>query len=136
MINAEEYVQCLNIVDSINQEVFDLFTEKNGYGTDPIDNSHCFEQNSNCFIEEYPLLSMTTNGQAVIIEIYGIQIWNSEDDDRPYIDENADDSEKIDLRVFIKNQVEAYLNRIHQIHKCLSEYNYFKDSGEVPSCVE
>ena len=41
---------------------------------------------------EYFDLTVSTNGFCSIVEFCGIQLWSSDGDDRPYIDESDEDA--------------------------------------------
>lgn len=51
-------------------------------------------------VSHHYMLEFMSNGDACLIEFMGIQVWNSEDDEREYDDDKDDFAESIDKFVF------------------------------------
>ena len=70
------------------------------------------------FIEENPPLILKTTGNCVIIQFVGVEIWNSEDDERPCmsIDPNSD---LIPLEQWIESEVMRVLAIMSDFHAIL-----------------
>lgn len=65
------------------------------------------------FLEENQI-SFNSNGDTVIINFLGVQLWNSDDDPREYLDEILC-IYKVTLRDFIKGRIIETINTISQI---------------------
>jgi len=65
------------------------------------------------FLEENQI-SYNSNGDAIIINFLGVQLWNSDDDPREYLDEILC-IYKVTLRDFIKGRIIETINTISQI---------------------
>jgi hypothetical protein len=65
------------------------------------------------------LLEFLSNGDACCIEFLGIQIWNSEDDEREYDDDKDCHKETIDS--FIQTKILRIIHDLALIEKCLIE---------------
>jgi len=59
-------------------------------------------------------ISFNSNGDAIIINFLGVQLWNSDDDPREYLDEILC-IYKVTLRDFIKGRIIETINTISQI---------------------
>lgn len=67
-----------------------------------------------CGIDEYSPLSLSTDGNTILIKFMGVNIWNTEDDMRDYIREGYDERE--DLENYLRSE-------IAKIIKDLGEFN-------------
>jgi len=97
----------LKLVEEINMDFFKLIENKDPELT--------------LFIEENPPLSIKSVGFAHAIDFFGLNIWCSENDERPY--ENEDDPElcdQMDLGQWIWQEI----MRISFLMKKLNEYIY------------
>ena len=65
------------------------------------------------------LLEFLSNGDACCIEFLGIQLWNSEDDEREYDDDNDRHAESIEKFVF--DEILRIIHDLALIKKCLLE---------------
>jgi hypothetical protein len=69
-------------------------------------NGDIFEQLSDwnqSFAEEQSLLTLRTDGNVLRVDFCGLQIWNSDDDERECVDEEND--VRIDLLVHLRNEI-------------------------------
>jgi len=55
------------------------------------------------------------NGYGTIINWCGIQIWSSDDDDRPWLQDETGDTEKSNLKQFIIGKMQIIKNNISKI---------------------
>jgi hypothetical protein len=65
------------------------------------------------FLEENQI-SFNSNGDTIIISFLGVQLWNSDDDPREYLDENLG-LYKVSLQQFIRGKIIEIINLISQI---------------------
>jgi len=82
----------LKLVEEINQEIYEVASNGNGEFAS--------------FIEENTPLTFTSNGYSHAIDFFGYNIWCSENDERPY--ENEDDPElcdQMDLEKWIRQEI-------------------------------
>jgi uncharacterized Tic20 family protein len=56
-------------------------------------------------------LEYSTNAFADVVEFLGLVIWNSEDDMRPYIDED----EKEDLNIYLRKEINRTIQKLEKI---------------------
>lgn len=61
----------------------------------------------------YYELTSTFNGWTTIVMWLGTSLWNDEDDDRPYIDE--ENGERVDLEQHLKQKVLHHVRNISKI---------------------
>lgn len=107
--------RCFQIVTEVNQELYEIAVEH-----DPKVQE---------ILEEYTLLSATTNGYEVVIQFLGIDLWNSADDNRPYI--NEDDPDRciqVELKGWIKKRTVAYLKLMSDVNKLVE---HFQQKGKA-----
>ena len=69
------------------------------------------------FIEYNPPLEFRSMGLGCSIELFEIQIWNSEDDERPYENEGTPQEDHIPLEKFIKYQILNQLETFAHLHR-------------------
>ena len=82
------------IVDKLNTDIVETFYKN---------------EDTQKLYEEYSInVSLISNGDIVIIEFCGIHIWNSEDDERPHIDEENDEKEP--LLQYLQKEIETICN--------------------------
>ena len=91
----------IKLVEDINQELYELVPEEN--------------KDLVSFMEEYSFLSLGSNGYSTNILFLGYPIWCSENDERPY--ENEDDPELCDyisLEIWIWEGIKRILSLMSQ----------------------
>jgi hypothetical protein len=106
-ITKEAYVATETINDLINFNLWgdDFLSEKQTKRME--DYSHNY------------LLEFTSIGDACCIEFLGVQLWNSEDDEREYDDDNDRHAESIDS--FIQTKMLRVIHDLALIEKCILE---------------
>jgi hypothetical protein len=62
---------------------------------------------------DYIYLEYSTNSFSDIIDFLGIQIWNSENDERRYIDEENDVKE--DLEIYLRKEINKIIDELQKI---------------------
>jgi len=62
---------------------------------------------------EYFNITYTSNGYTVIVEFLGIMIWNNDDDERDYIDEEKDI--KVPLEGWLRKRIMEEIEKIKKI---------------------
>jgi hypothetical protein len=92
------FKEAINAVEEINEKMFDQA-----------------EEGSSC---QYILLEMKTTGDIIIIEFCGIQIWNSEEDEREF----HDSTNILPPQPGSYEPIRTYLNRqINELVKYISK---------------
>lgn len=95
----------VKLVEDINQDIYEIVADQN-----PLLQS---------FIEENPPLELTSCGYAHSITLFGFNIWCSENDERPYINENTSEEDYLPLNMWIKQEVKRIIALIHDVNICL-----------------
>ena len=101
----EGQISIVKLIENINQELYDIASEQNSL--------------VESFLEENPPLTFTSCGYAHSITFFDIVIWCSENDDRPYINENTPEEDHIPLEMWIKQEVKRILSLMYDFHLCL-----------------
>jgi len=83
--------EVFDIVYKLNQEIYDSLFETCG--------------------EIFPVFELHTDGDIIIIVVGSYQLWNSEDDERKYIDEDEYES----LEQYLRREVQKIINTISNI---------------------
>ena len=92
------YIELPEIIDAINDLNDEIFHSEFGEDTD---NFATFQ------------ISLTTNGSIYIVEFMGILLWDSENDDRHYFEENDAYEPILD---HLRSQINHYVNIIKRLH--------------------
>ena len=98
----------IKLIESINYELHDLIPEQN--------------QDLISFIEENPPVSIESIGYAHVISFLGFPIWESENDERPY--ENEDDPilcDQIPLEKWLYQEIKRMLLLLKQFNERLTK---------------
>jgi len=76
---------------------------------------HAYEENKdNHFLYEYAPFDLTTDGEHIIISLFdNFQLWFNEEDERKYIDEEADEYEP--LEGFLRREAQKIIDQISRI---------------------
>ena len=85
--------EVFDVVYKLNQEIYESLFETCG--------------------EIYPVFELHTDGNIILILIGSHQLWNSEDDEREYIDEDKDEYEP--LEQYLRREVQKIINTISNI---------------------
>ena len=98
----------VKLVEEINYELYDLIPEQN--------------QDVLSFIDENPPLEIESIGYAHIISFLGYPIWESENDERPY--ENEDDPKLCDyipLEKWLWQEIKRMLFLLKQFNEIVNK---------------
>jgi len=98
----------VKLIENINQELYGLIPDEDCY------------QALMLLLEEYPLLSFESIGYAHNILFLNIPIWCSENDERPY--ENEDDPvlcDHISLEKWLWQEIKRILSLLNGMNKLL-----------------
>lgn len=86
--------EALKVVEKLNQEVYEYFER---YGL------------------SFPLFELTTDGFSIIINFMGQhRLWFSDEDEREYIDEEANEYES--LEQYLRRESQEIINQISGIN--------------------
>jgi len=91
----------IDLVEALNQEFYELTGSKE----------------LELFIEENPPFQLRSIGYAHCIEFFDIPVWDSENDERPY--ENEDDPklcDQVPLEPWIRQEVKRILNLFSELN--------------------
>lgn len=91
------------IIDEVDAVVAYLNTDM--YETSPPQVAQLLEENQ---------ISFNSNGDTIIITFFGIELWNSDNDQREYLDEVLC-IYKVTLKDYIKGRIIETINLISQI---------------------
>lgn len=100
----------IKLIENINYELYDLIPDQNQ------------DQEVLSFIEENPPLSLESIGYAHNILFFGYPIWCSENDERPY--ENEDDPklcDQIHLEKWLWQEITRMLFLAEQFSKIINK---------------
>jgi len=95
----------VKLVEKINQDLYELIPDE--------------EKDLILLIEENSLLSFESIGYAHNFLFLGFPIWCSENDERPY--ENEDEDIQMPLEKWLWQEITRVLNLINKFSKCLKE---------------
>lgn len=95
----------VKLIEDINQEIYEIVADQNSL--------------LQSFIEENPPLEFSSSGYACGIKFLGIPIWCSENDERPYINEDTPMEDYLPLDIWIKQEVKRIISLMYDFHLCL-----------------
>lgn len=101
----------IKLIEKINQDLYELIPDKIKQGRD-----------ITSFIEENPPLEIKSIGYAHVISFFGVPIWSSENDERPY--ENEDNPklcDQISLEKWIWQEIKRILFLTKQFGEILNK---------------
>ena len=88
--------ETVQIIENLNVEIFDKLGEK-------VHGNYPFE------------FYLSTNGLCEIVEFLGHQIWNSEDDERKYVNENTPAEDYEPLEDFLRREASKICKMIGKL---------------------
>jgi len=95
----------IKLVENLNQELYEMASENNSL--------------VESFLEENPPLSVESCGYCTNITLFDIPIWCSENDERPYINENTPEEDYMPLEPWIKIEIKRIISLLSDMNKIL-----------------
>jgi len=90
-----EKMDYLKLIEKINQDLYEKIPDDSD-----------FNHRVTSFIEENPPLKFISSGYAHCINFFGMQIWSSENDERPY------ENEEEDIYIPLEDWIWQEINRV------------------------
>lgn len=100
----ETEVECLEIIDNLNSQLYDNFCE------------HMTESNAAEALSTFTF-TFVSYGTGCVIEFAGIQIWDSENDERDFINVGEPEEDYEDLLGFVIRKTNSILDILSNLKR-------------------